>query len=160
MVVVLLRLNSKNIHANRVLCDFRTPNVVPDVVAAIERAMRNPESEGIDEVVMILPTVSHIFALHRMRLQLLDPVMLRLGILGDAENPADVLIQPMHRQRFQTPINRRQRLASDTPLLGLEFPRQKVRQNTQRRKIAIRRRHRDESRPFVNYGEHGIQVEQ
>ena len=77
-----------------------------------------------------------------MRLQLLDEMMARRRIGGDAEDPAGILIQPVNRQELQPPISRRERFARRPALLRLEFARQKISQNAQRRKIALRRRHR------------------
>ena len=54
-IVDFLRANHQTIHAKRLLCDFRTPDVAPHVVSAIENAMRSPEAEGIDEVVIMSP---------------------------------------------------------------------------------------------------------
>jgi hypothetical protein len=54
-IVDFLRANRQTIHAKRVLFDFRTPNVDPYVVSAIEDAMQSPEAEGIDEVVIMSP---------------------------------------------------------------------------------------------------------
>jgi hypothetical protein len=56
-IVDFLRANLQTIHAKRVLCDFRTPRVAPYVVSAIEDAMRSPEAEEIDEVVIMSPIV-------------------------------------------------------------------------------------------------------
>ena len=54
-IVDFLRANRQSIHAKRLLCDFRTPDVDPHVVSAIENAMQSPEAVGIDEVVIISP---------------------------------------------------------------------------------------------------------
>ena len=54
-IVDFLRANRQTIHAKRLICDFRTPNVAPHVVSAIENAMRSPEAVGIDEVVIMSP---------------------------------------------------------------------------------------------------------
>jgi hypothetical protein len=56
-IVDFLRANRQTIRAKRVACDFRTPRVAPYVVTAIEDAMRSPEAEGIDEVVIMSPVV-------------------------------------------------------------------------------------------------------
>lgn len=50
-----LRANQQSIRAKRVLCDFRTPQVAPWVVSAVEEAMRSHEAEGVDEVAIIAP---------------------------------------------------------------------------------------------------------
>ena len=52
-IVDFLRANRQTIHAKRVLFDFRTPDVDPYVVSAIEDAMQSPEAEGLDEVVIM-----------------------------------------------------------------------------------------------------------
>ena len=50
-----LRANRQTIHANRVLCDFRTPRVPAHVVSAIKEAMQSPSAAGIDEVTVLAP---------------------------------------------------------------------------------------------------------
>lgn len=55
-IVDFLCANRQTIHAKRLLCDFRTPDVAPYVVSAIEDAIRSPEAEGIDEVVIMSQT--------------------------------------------------------------------------------------------------------
>jgi len=54
-IVDFLRANRQSIHGKRLLCNFRTPDVAPHVVSAIENATRSPEAEGIGEVVIMSP---------------------------------------------------------------------------------------------------------
>lgn len=53
-ILDFLGANRRAIRAKRVLCDFCTPRISPNFVAAIEKAMRSPEAFGIDEVVIMV----------------------------------------------------------------------------------------------------------
>jgi hypothetical protein len=53
-ILDFLGANRRAIRAKRVLCDFCTPRISPNFVAAIEEAMRSPEAVGIDEVVIMV----------------------------------------------------------------------------------------------------------
>ena len=82
------------------------------------------------------------------------------GIHGDAKDAAGVLVEAMNRQRLQPAIDGRQGFSGDAAFPGLQFSRQKIGQDAERREIVIRRRHGDEAGSLVDDAESGIQVKQ